>query len=173
MRKQKQQKQPSRGVFRKFTGEHSCLSAISIKLNINFIEITLRQPFKAFLGKGVPKMCSKFTGEHPCRFAFGILNFLSCRSNVVVIWENFISKYQMIPTVITIYKTTWHICDLQKQPYRGVLGKRCSENMQQTYRRTPMPKCNFNEVALQLYWIRTSAWVFSYKFAAYFQNTLS
>ena len=28
----------------------------------------------------------------------------------------------------------------QKQPSRGVLMKRCSENMQQIYRRTPMPK---------------------------------
>ena len=45
--------------------------------------------------------------------------------------------------------------------------------MQQIYRRTPMPKCNLNEVALQLYLNRTSAWVFSCKFAAYFQNTFS
>ena len=39
----------------------------------------------------------------------------------------------------------------QKQPRRGVPRNRCSENMQQIYRRTPMPKCNFNKVALQLY----------------------
>ena len=39
----------------------------------------------------------------------------------------------------------------QKQPSRGVLIKRCSEKMQQIYRRTPMPKCDFNKVALQLY----------------------
>ena len=32
----------------------------------------------------------------------------------------------------------------QKQPCRGVLRKRCSENMQQIYRRTPMPMCDFN-----------------------------
>ena len=63
--------------------------------------------------------------------------------------------------------------DWQKQPFRGVLWKRCSENMQQIYKRTPMPKCDFNKVALQLYWNHTSAWVFSCKFAAYFQNTFS
>ena len=40
---------------------------------------------------------------------------------------------------------------LQKQPFRGVLSKMCSENMQQIYRRVPMPKCDFNKVALQLY----------------------
>ena len=39
----------------------------------------------------------------------------------------------------------------QKQPLRGVPEKRCSENMQQVYRRTPMPKCDFNKVAKQLY----------------------
>ena len=38
-----------------------------------------------------------------------------------------------------------------KQWFRGVLKKRCSEKMQQIYRRTPMPKCDFNKVAKQLY----------------------
>ena len=32
----------------------------------------------------------------------------------------------------------------QKQPSRGAPRERCSENMQQMYRRTPMAKCNFN-----------------------------
>ena len=39
----------------------------------------------------------------------------------------------------------------QKQPLRGVLKKKCSENMQQIYRRTSMPKCDFNKVPKQLY----------------------
>ena len=34
-----------------------------------------------------------------------------------------------------------------KQPPRGVLRKRCSESIQQIYRRAPMLKCNFNKVA--------------------------
>ena len=38
--------------------------------------------------------------------------------------------------------------DAQKQPPRGVLRKRCFENIQQIYRRTPMPKCDFNKVTL-------------------------
>ena len=59
----------------------------------------------------------------------------------------------------------------QKQPFRGVPKKSCSENTQQIYGRTPTPKCDFNKVAKQLYWIHTLAWVFSCKFAAYFQNT--
>ena len=36
----------------------------------------------------------------------------------------------------------------QKQSPRGAPRKRCSKNMQQFYRRTPMPKCDFNKVAL-------------------------
>ena len=48
--------------------------------------------------------------------------------------------------------------------------QRCSENMPHVYRRTPMLKRDFNKVALLLYWNRTSAWVFSCKFAIYFQN---
>ena len=39
---------------------------------------------------------------------------------------------------------------MQKQPPRGVPREVCSENMQQIYRRTLMPKCGFNKVALQL-----------------------
>ena len=38
---------------------------------------------------------------------------------------------------------------LQKQPSRG-LKKRCSENMQQIYRRTPMLTCDFNKVPKQI-----------------------
>ena len=66
----------------------------------------------------------------------------------------------------------YNIFNLQKQPPRGILTKRCSENMQQIYGRTSMPKCDFNKVR-HLYWNRTSAWVFCCKFAAYFQNTFS
>ena len=61
----------------------------------------------------------------------------------------------------------------QNHTSRGVLRKRCSENIQQIYRRTAMPMCDFNKIALQLYWNHTSAWVFFCKFTAYFQNTFS
>ena len=39
-----------------------------------------------------------------------------------------------------------HMCSLKplkKQPSRGALEKRCFKNMQQVYRRTPMPVCDF------------------------------
>ena len=54
-------------------------------------------------------------------------------------------------TAYIIYKQLAFRYNIQKQPPTGVLRKRCSEKMQQIYRRTPMPKCNFNKVAKQLY----------------------
>ena len=47
----------------------------------------------------------------------------------------------------------------KKQPFIEVIMKRRLENMQQIYR-TPMPKCNFNKVAKQLYSNHTLAWMF-------------
>ena len=41
--------------------------------------------------------------------------------------------------------------DQQKQPPKGVLKERCSENMQQIYMRTPMTKCDCTNAAKQLY----------------------
>ena len=41
--------------------------------------------------------------------------------------------------------------EIQEQPSSGVLRKKCSENMQQIYRRISMPKCDFDKVAKQLY----------------------
>ena len=60
------------------------------------------------------------------------------------------AKINNINNINNIKQTTY-----QNQPSRGVLKKRCSENMQQIYRRTPMPKCDFNKVALQ--YLRTAA----------------
>ena len=58
------------------------------------------------------------------------------------------------------YVNTYHILSFflpqritnnyrQKQPSGGVLRKRCSENMQQIYRRTPTAKPDFDKVAWQ------------------------
>ena len=49
---------------------------------------------------------------------------------------------------------------VQKQLLIALLIKRCCENMQQANMRTPISKCNFNKVAMQLYWNHTSAWCF-------------
>ena len=39
----------------------------------------------------------------------------------------------------------------QKQSSIGVFRKKCSENVQQIYRITPMQKCDLNKVAKQIY----------------------
>ena len=55
----------------------------------------------------------------------------------------------------------------QKQPPRGVPWKKCSKNIQQIYRRIPMPKCDFDfsltfsVVKLSTFWhILTLEWLF-------------
>ena len=48
------------------------------------------------------------------------------------------------------YNPYSEVHSVQKQPFRGVFRKRFSENMQQIYKRRPMPNCDFNKV-LQLY----------------------
>ena len=58
------------------------------------------------------------------------------------------SNMHIVARICLERSTSCFINDFQKQPTRGILKKRCSENMQQIYRRTPMPKCNFNKVAL-------------------------
>ena len=71
-----------------------------------------------------------------------------------------------------IYRKLQYL-EKRKQPSRRVLRKRCSETIQQIYRRTLMPKCDFNKFAKQLYWNCTSPRVFSCKLDVYFQNTFS
>ena len=70
----------------------------------------------------------------------------------------------------------WRLCKLQvstRSSPLDALRKRCSENMQQVYRKTLMSRCDLNKAAKQLYWNRTLAWVFFCKFATYFQNNFS
>ena len=81
-----------------------------------------------------------------------------------------------IESIKPSYNTYKELVQREKGNYQKlkyVFRKRYSETMQQIYKRMTMPKCGFNKVALQLYWNHTLAWMFSSKFAAYFQNTFS
>ena len=51
--------------------------------------------------------------------------------------------YQCLKKVIYLYYESHP----QKQPSIDALRKKCSENMQPIYRRSPMPKCDLNKVA--------------------------
>ena len=61
--------------------------------------------------------------------------------------------FQRIAVKMLLTKVTLDISHKYVNPEvvaRDVLRKRCSENMQQIYRRTtPMSKCDFNKVAKQ------------------------
>ena len=54
-----------------------------------------------------------------------------------------ISKFKK-SDMVTVIDIVLKRVMLQKQSSIGVLRKRCSENLQLIYRRTPMPKCDFN-----------------------------
>ena len=72
--------------------------------------------------------------------------------------QSFILHFKTIYYRVSLDKKN----EYQKHPFRGV--EKC-------VLRKPMPKCNFNKVATLMKY--TSAWVFSCKFAAYFQNIFS
>ena len=78
------------------------------------------------------------------------------------------------PKLSKVLATVQHYLDFQKLPPRGVPRKRCSENMQQFYRN--LQKSTHAEVWFQWSCFATllnhiSAWAFSSKFVAYYQNT--
>ena len=80
--------------------------------------------------------------------------------SVLTFSQNWIRTHNVCYTfrLFIIVSAWWSITCLinwQRQSPRGILSKMCSENMQQIYRKTPMPKCYFNKVALQLYWNHT------------------
>ena len=94
-----------------------------------------------------------------------LTNHLSYYFRVLLSGNIITNSYRLLASTILIRY-------FKKQRYRAALEKGCSENMQQIYRRTSMPKCDFNKTAKQLYCNLTSAWVFSCKFVRYFQNIL-
>ena len=94
---------------------------------------------------------------------------LKMRTFILLTFQNIIQSRKCIHLLMIQNGETWHY--FQKQLLRGVPWKRCSKNMQQIYRRTPMPKSDFNKVAKQFYWNYTSVLVLSCKSVAYFQNT--
>ena len=98
---------------------------------------------------------------------------------VIYVWEDIQSKQQTehkllngiqgLFVEINLNKTKWVLCCTYRPPSQSEEHypeaaiqrysqekvrwkmKMCSENMQHLYRRTPMPKCDFNKVVVQLY----------------------
>ena len=84
--------------------------------------------------------------------------FCYCKRVVKVYWRE-MSQNVLHVTVLKVSEAA-----IQRCSYKKVLWKYA-----QIYKRAPMPKSDFNKVALLLYWNCTLAWMFSCKFAAYIQ----
>ena len=67
--------------------------------------------------------------------------------HIPLLWDNFVD-HSLSYSLSSFAKYNGnYMKKWQKQPSRGVLKKRCSEDMQQIYRRIPIPKCHFNNGA--------------------------
>ena len=87
--------------------------------------------------------------------------FTKEQKNFFIIYSRtWLSSYLATAGYLAKNYKVYVVCIMQKEPPRSVLRKRSSGNMHQIYRRTPVPKCKFNKVAL-----------LSCTFAVYFQNT--
>ena len=76
-----------------------------------------------------------------CRYGRDKIVCHYCNSFKVLNMQNY-----MFPKVLKVrFISPADISKFQKQPFRGVLRKRCYRNMQGIYRRTPMSKCDFNK----------------------------
>ena len=93
-----------------------------------------------------------------------------------VIWQNSLKNDLLkFCRTIHVFLRNFRIADrlsTTEAALQRFYQKKVSGNMQQIYRRTSMLKCDFNELALQFYWSHFSAWVFSYKFDAFFRTPL-
>ena len=109
---------------------------------------------------------AKFTGEHPCRSVISIATLLKSRfgMGVALYICSIFTEQLFLRTPLAAASVLFRIPVTnatsnknQKQPSRGVLRKRCFENMQRKFTgEHPMPKWDFNKVAKQLHWNCTS-----------------
>ena len=70
---------------------------------------------------------------------------IKCNASLMQVFWRYQLSFFLKPMIWPVFKKYL----FQKQSSRGVLRKRCSEYMQQIYKRAPVPKCDFNKVALQ------------------------
>ena len=102
-----------------------------------------------FCKKGILRNFSKFTGKQLCWSVFLIKlqtwGIIKKRFHQ----RCFSMKSARFFRTAVLYMIIYVMQYRQKQPPRVVPWERCSENMLQINRRTTMPKCDFNKVALQ------------------------
>ena len=108
-------------------------------------------------------------------FIFNVYTCLISNINFILGWKSFSPRLKFTfncfffhPGRNSPYDQSLSLFKMQKQPFRGVL----KETLFWKYAANLQENSHAN-VALQLYWNHTLAWVLSCKSAAYFQNTLS
>ena len=104
---------------------------------------------------------AKLSSFRESSFALTQVNYRKLRRTVKQKWNKiiFLISNLQIPfllSLLTSYEKEilvfWlEFNAIQKQPPRAFPRKSCCENMQQLYRRTPMPKCDFNKVAKHIF----------------------
>ena len=67
------------------------------------------------------------------------------------VWPN-LKGFQYQIWISLIQKDRKWVFNMEKQPSRGAIIKMRPEKYHQINRRTPMPKCDPNKAAMQLYW---------------------
>ena len=130
----------------------------------NFVS-NYKQPSRGFLRKSCSENIQHITGEHPRLAIQSYWNHNSARvfsRKFTVFFQKpfhkntfwgcnrwialrVISSREHLSQVLTIAKLQLPVSRIQKQPSSGGLRKRFSENIEQIYRRTPTPKCDFNK----------------------------
>ena len=94
-----------------------------------------------------------YTGQKMKFFIKAFFSKCNQISSFFRIWSHLLNK-SLIKTSVFVQcqilsKSQSRKYVIQKQPSRGVSRKTCSENMQQIYRRTSMPKCDFKTTLLK------------------------
>ena len=107
--------------------------------------------------KGVLKNFAKLTGKHLCQsFFFNKVALLKPATLLKkILWHRcFPVNFAKFLRTLFLQRTSGSLIlnlevrwKLKRQPSRGILIKRCSKNILQIYRRTLIPKCDFNKVA--------------------------
>ena len=157
---------------------HYIWIALKLAYNRNKLFKTLHYWSKRFTSRKNLKKASKFYRKINYYFQLSIFSNLGATSNFIHNRVSYIHNLEFLlciwgaiiknKTPSTCYRRTRNpylrrsnfiIRYNQKQPPRGVPRQRCSENMQQIYRRTH--PCRSAMELRQLYWNGTSAWMSS------------
>ena len=100
------------------------------------------------------------------------LRYTSCMANFIALNIGVLEPYFMLKDIASendkwlgenylwyplyiINLETMDLTEAARVLLQSIIKRRCSENMQQIYRRTPMPKCDLNNIAKELCWNHT------------------